>query len=86
MGGGNNDAVVVNYKKDCIIEDVIQEKFDTFVEELIELCYDCEFECDGQSSDDVRYEMEDLELVGNKEKNTLYFVVSRGFYEYKDEE
>jgi hypothetical protein len=30
--------------------------------------------------------MEDLELVGNKEKNTLYFVVSRGFYEYKDEE
>jgi cyanophycin synthetase len=37
MEGGNNDAVVVNYKKDCIIEDVIQEKFDTFVEELIEL-------------------------------------------------
>jgi hypothetical protein len=86
MEGGNNDAVVVNYKKDCIIEDVIQEKFDTFVEELIELSYDCEFECDGESSDDVRYEMEDLELVGNKEKNTLYFVVSRGFYEYKDEE
>ena len=86
MEGGNNDAVVVNYKKDCIIEDVIQEKFDAFVKELVELCYDCEFECTGEPSDDFRYELEDWELVEDKEKNTLYFVVYQGFYEYKDEE
>lgn len=86
MEGGNNDEVVVNYKKDCIIEDVIQEKFDAFVKELVELCYDCKFECTGEPSDNINYELEDWELVGNKEKNTLYFVVSQGFYEYKDEE
>lgn len=86
MEGGNNDEVVVNYKEDCIIEDVIQEKFDAFVKELVELCYDCEFECFGEPSDDFRYELEDWELVEDKEKNTLYFVVSQGFYEYKDEE
>ena len=85
LSGSYSNDFEINYKVDCIIT----EEEETLIKELVdEVCSqggDWEAETDGEYSDDsFNYELEDWNLLSEKTENTLYFNVSKGYYEYRD--
>jgi len=85
LRGSYSNDYEINYKVDCII--TLEEQI--LMKELVDVVCsqggDWEAETDGEYSDDsFNYELEDWNLLSEKTENTLYFNVSKGYYEYRD--
>lgn len=85
LSGSYSNDYEINYKVDCII--TLEEQI--LMKELVDVVCneggDWEAETDGEYSDDsFNYELEDWNLLAEKTENTLYFNVSKGYYEYRD--
>lgn len=85
LSGSYSNDYEINYKVDCII--TLEEQI--LMKELVDVVCsqggDWEAETDGEYSDDTfNYELEDWNLLSEKTENTLYFNVSKGYYEYRD--
>jgi len=84
LSGSHSSEYEINYKVDCIIT----EEDETLIKELVgEVCSqgnDWEAETNGEYNDgSFNYELEDWNLLSEKTENTLYFNVSKGYYEYQ---
>ena len=83
LSGSHSDTFEINYKVDCIITDENEKELKDLLEQVCELGNDWEAETDGEYSDDsFSFELEDWNLLKEKQENTLFFNISKGYYEY----
>lgn len=83
LSGSYSNTFEINYKIDCVITDENEEELKDLLEKVCELGNDWEAETDGEYSDDsFSFELEDWDLLKEKQENTLYFNISKGYYEY----
>lgn len=85
LDGEKSSNFQINYKVDCIVTD----EDELLVKELIDMVSEkgdeWEPETDGEYSDNsFNFELQDWNSLSEKEENTLYFNISKGFYEYRE--
>ena len=83
LSGSHSDNFEINYKVDCVVTDENEKDLKDLIVKVCELGIDWEPDTNGEYSDDsFNFELEDWDLLKEKQENTLYFNISKGYYEY----